>query len=173
MHGRKIVIETMSTFQALSGLPAFEFVFRSRYIEFAEQAAVGPEDFDSLIEANCFAVPSNIRQPPNQNISLAVIPLYLQQSNMKGCVRHELFHVFGFPGHTESEISSVMSANTGRSVFSINDLIMLRTLYDSRINSSMSRRNVMLVAPKIIAELLEALEGVDDPMEALFPAVAS
>lgn len=101
---------------------------------------------------------------PGRPERLVVIPDDLSPFKTERCVRHELVHALGIRGHPD--VVSVLNSGN-REFTTVNDLILLRTLYDHRITTDMTGDEFLAIAPEIISELLAALEGADDPVAAL------
>jgi hypothetical protein len=74
------------------------------------------------------------------------------------CVLHEMMHAYGLIGHHRKFFPSILyHADMSRQALSVNDGIVLRTLYDSRIYAGMKRDEALPVATKIIADLVREL----------------
>ena len=72
---------------------------------------------------------------------------------------HELLHVLGFAGHASS-LASVMNIGSRREEWlTVNDLILLRTLYDPRIARAMQADAALQAAREVIPELSSAVRA--------------
>lgn len=101
-------------------------------------------------------------------VRYVIIPSDLDDSSTAGCVRHEMFHAFGFRGHPRSAGSILNVGWVRTNSLTVNDLILLRALYDPLIHPDMSRAEVLAVIPFIIAELRAAVAATDgDPLTVL------
>ncbi|MBT4711375.1 MAG: DUF2927 domain-containing protein [Alphaproteobacteria bacterium] len=85
----------------------------------------------------------------------------------RGCVVHELMHALGFKEHPTVGFDSVLSTDRHIGEFTVNDLILLRTLYDPAINPSMTRDQIMAIVPEIIRkaqfEIANSVTFADGP----------
>ena len=161
----------MRVFERMTGIPSevadgeawsefrIDFVPRAR---FTELAALGGGTATQLarlsFEARCYEL-------SGRGTEQIVIPDSLSDSQAAQCVAHELMHAFGFGGHPK--VQSVLNQRGAWLTLTRNDLVLLRTLYDERLQPGMSADEVMRLVPIIIAELLRLLEGAADPVEAL------
>ncbi len=69
------------------------------------------------------------------------------------CGQHEIMHVLGFRGHFWRTRPSVLSVGGHGDDLSINDKLLMRTLYDERMGPRMNRDAALAAAKRIIAEL--------------------
>ena len=82
----------------------------------------------------------------------------LRRNNVNYCGQHELMHVLGFGGHFWKTDPSVLYVHRDTNDLSLNDKLLMRTLYDDRIKPDMDRTRVMAVAQKIVTELVADVE---------------
>jgi hypothetical protein len=74
------------------------------------------------------------------------------------CVLHEIMHAFGLIGHHRVFAPSILyHTDMSRQGFSVNDKIVLRTLYDARIHAGMKREDALPVATEIIRDFVSRL----------------
>ena len=115
-----------------------EFASPTRYGEIAARRGVSARGVQDLVENTVCYVSRRravvIEEMPFEHI---VIPVNFGSVLKERCVRHEMMHAFGFPGHLE--IASILDVDLRRELPAVNDLILLRTLYDSRITDDMTR----------------------------------
>lgn len=96
-----------------------------------------------------------------------LIPDDLPPSTTEKCLLHELMHAIGFRGHPFALFPSGLSNEPRYRTLTINDRILIRTLYDPRLEHGMPREPAMATARTIIAELLDRLSTADDVALAL------
>jgi len=70
------------------------------------------------------------------------------------CLVHELLHAFGWRGHTH-RVRSAISYMHGESELTQWDVYLMRTLYDPRLESGISKEDAMPIVRTILHELLE------------------
>lgn len=78
---------------------------------------------------------------------------------IRECILHEFVHDLGMYTHSVVIRPSIMSPRADISDFSVNDRIVLRTLYDERIEPDMRRGKALKVAREIIAELVKEVRA--------------
>jgi len=71
-----------------------------------------------------------------------------------GCLVHELLHAFGWRGHTH-RVRSAISYMHGESELTRWDAVLMRTLYDPRLEPGISRADAMPRVRAIIHELVK------------------
>jgi len=80
------------------------------------------------------------------------------------CVLHEMMHAFGLIGHHRRFFPSILyHTDMSRQGFSVNDAIVLRTLYDSKIHAGMNRDEALPIASTIIGDIVQRMAGTKDP----------
>ena len=133
-----------------------QFLERSSYRELVGEKQV---PILGLEQSNCTA---------SFAVAWVLIPTDLGEAQTSECVSHELLHLLGFRDHSNALFGSIMNASAlPMAGPTINDLILLRTLYDPRLRAGMPREEAMQIVPGIIAELLSMLDGADDAVAAL------
>jgi len=76
------------------------------------------------------------------------------------CLREELMQMMGLPKDSDIVYPSVINDFVNNEIYSANDMIVIRTLYDPRIKAGMPKADVMkLVRGTIIPELISAYEN--------------
>ncbi len=96
-----------------------------------------------------------------------VIPNDLGTERVGECLAHEIMHTLGFPGHPQRTFYSALGNGNSPEVFTVNDLIIIRALYDPRLTTAMLRDEVLATARIVMIELLERVKDSDDPLGAL------
>ena len=117
-------------------------------------------------ESHCYTDTPGSRLP--LQMEYVIVRDELQGAPLARCVRHELVHAFGLPGHPKGIRSLMNNGWAWSDRLTVNDLILLRALYDPLIHPDMSRAEVLAVIPFIIAELRAAVAATDgDPLTVL------
>lgn len=109
----------------------------------------------------CFA---SFHTRPNNLMdrALAFVPTDRGESEIRGCTAHELGHVLGFRGHTVALDRSVMGLTAAAAELdwlTLNDRLLLRALYDPRLNIGVWRDEGLPIARRIIEELVDLVEA--------------
>jgi len=138
-------------------------VFFSERDWYRSQAA---RSFQKPDQVQCF---SNTRANIFGEIETAtvVIPNDLGTERVGECLAHEIMHTLGFPGHPQRTFYSALGNGNSPEVFTVNDFIIIRTLYDPRLTTAMLRDEVLATARNVMIELLERVKDSDDPLAAL------
>jgi hypothetical protein len=104
----------------------------------------------------------------DRRIVAAAIYVAPEQKNARrrDVVPHELMHALGFSGHTDIPFSSILSPER-HAGFTVNDLILIRALYDPAIRDGMPRAAAIATARAIIPVLHERVARGGDPVKAL------
>lgn len=76
----------------------------------------------------------------------------------ESCLLEEVVQMLGLSADTELLRPSIFSRRDQITELSVNDKLLLRTLYDDRIAPGMGRAEAMRVARRVIAELVEAVK---------------
>ncbi len=96
-----------------------------------------------------------------------VIPEDLNSRGVRTCLAHELMHAIGFQGHPSRNFDSALRNGISSERLTINDRILIRTLYDERLRFDMTPEEAMLHATDIVRELVGKVQGAKDPLEVL------
>ena len=121
--------------------------------------------FDQPERVQCF---SNTMTTQGRIVrAFAAIPGDLRSADVEACLAHELMHTLGFKGHPERSLRSALRSGRAARALTINDRILIRTLYDARLAPGMSREEAVHAAREVIAGLLGRLKDAGDPIEAL------
>jgi len=165
---RTVVRKAFDAVAAITGVP-YKFAEKGQkpnfFVRFVAQNDVyvevaklrgGLENTRGLPEtAICYAQPMG-----TININAAHI---LIASNMGNnvrdiCVLHEIMHAFGLIGHHRIFAPSILfHKDMSRQGFSVNDKIILRTLYDVRIHAGMKSKDALPIAQEIIDDFVSRL----------------
>jgi len=99
---------------------------------------------------------------PQKSLYRAFIERLASGSSYKwngSCLREELMQILGLPNDSDIVSPSVVNDYEQTEIYSANDMIIIRTLYDPRIQAGMHKDEVMpLVRNVIIPELIAAYE---------------
>jgi|GEM_PF-2017372 len=72
------------------------------------------------------------------------------------CVAEELMNTFGFSEDTERLSPSAINDRPSAEIFSANDKLLIRALYDPRLKAGMARDEALIIAKQVIEELVAA-----------------
>ena len=96
-----------------------------------------------------------------------VIPEDLGGRAARSCLAHELMHALGFQGHPARSFESALRNGVGFEQLTVNDRILIRTLYDPRLRPQMSVEDGLAAARDIVSDLVDRVQAARDPMEVL------
>lgn len=100
---------------------------------------------------------------PQDNFFRAFIEMLVSGSPYKwnqSCLREELMQSLGLPKDSDIVTPSVVNDSVQYDIYSANDMILIRTLYDPRLQAGMPKAEAMkLVRRTIIPELIAAFEA--------------
>jgi hypothetical protein len=84
-----------------------------------------------------------------------LIPSDRRKQYTASCILHELFHAVGFSGHSALVPGSIANVDDHQvpTALSIGDKVLLRALYDARIEDGMEKARAMPLAEAVIREL--------------------
>ena len=85
------------------------------------------------------------------------IPIDQSDEQIASCILEEFAHIFG-PNHDTEYRPSVFGVTDMPETLSINDKILVRTLYDKRLKPGMTRDEAMPIVREIIPELVKAVK---------------
>jgi len=105
----------------------------------------------------CFSIPAS-RDSKTLTGGIVVISGRENTLLAKRCVAEEMAHSFGIVAHNAQYIPSIFSDYDGPEKLSINDMILVRTLYDKRIKAGITREQTTPIAREIITELVAAVK---------------
>lgn len=92
--------------------------------------------------------------------AVAMIPSDYEPEHVSECVLEELTHSFGLPHNSELVHPSVFAAeDTPNQQLTLNDKILVRTLYDERITPGMPRAEALVMARTVITELVAKVKA--------------
>jgi hypothetical protein len=158
--------------EAVTGL---EFSVPEADSDAAIQIFFSERDWYRSAAARSFPRPEQVLCFSNTNVNLygeidsatAVIPNDLGAVRVGECLAHEIMHTLGFQGHPAPTLHSALRNGDAPEVFTVNDLVLIRTLYDDRLTTNMLRAEVLATAREIIGGLLDRLKDTDNPLAAL------
>ncbi len=96
-----------------------------------------------------------------------VIPEDLSSRLARSCLTHELMHGLGFQGQPARTFESALRNGVGFEQLTVNDRILIRALYDSRLKSDMGADEALAAAKGIVSELVARVQAARDPMDVL------
>lgn len=101
--------------------------------------------------------------------SRILIPDDLPRAAMVKCLSHEMMHALGFQGHPSLLFPSALSNEPSFGALTINDRILIRTLYDPRLKWNMRRSELIATARTVISEMRDRVADSEDVVGALAP----
>ena len=173
--GKEYTTKLRVLFSQLEALTGLEFsvpeadsaattqIFFSERDWYASQAA---RSFQRPDQVQCFShTDTNIFG--EIKTAFVVIPNDLGAEMVAECLAHEIMHTIGFPGHPQRTFYSALGNGNSPEVFTVNDLILIRMLYDQRLTTDMLRAEVLATAREVMIGFLELIKNYDDPLAAL------
>ncbi len=162
-------------FVQLEAVTGLEFSVPEADSAAAIQIFFSERDWYRSAAARSFPRPEQVLCFSNTNVNLygvidsaiAVIPNDLGAGRVGECLAHEIMHTLGFQGHPARTLHSALRNGDAPEVFTVNDLVLIRTLYDDRLTTDMLRAEVLATAREVISGLLDRLKNTDDPLAAL------
>ena len=149
-----LVQETLQPFADLTGL---EIILTEPKNESAQLKIYFSSKKDFVINDNeravCFAHAQSDRRSHLEMAEVHVSRLD-DEEWQTACLVHEFLHAFGWRGHTH-RVRSAISYMHGESELTRWDEYLMKTLYDPRLESGISRADAMPKVRVIIHELLE------------------
>jgi hypothetical protein len=105
----------------------------------------------------CYAF-FRVDRPKRLPIGIMVISGEKNNRQTKGCIAEEMTHALCLLGHNATYSPTIYSNKEFPEKLSINDKILLRTLYDERIKIGMTRKETTPIAKQIVEELVPAVK---------------
>lgn len=105
--------------------------------------------------AQCWAGPYSDKDG-SVSKTVAVLQIKKGSNPVRTCIAHEITHGFGIRGHGSHFGPSVL---TDSNELTVNDKLLIRTLYDWRISPGMTREQALPVVRRVMAELLRRVEA--------------
>lgn len=96
-----------------------------------------------------------------------VIPEDLSARGVRTCLAHELLHAIGFQGHPMRSFDSALRNGIGIDRLTVNDQLLIRTLYDERLRFDMAPDEALTAAAAIVMALQAKLLEAKDPLDVL------
>ena len=94
--------------------------------------------------------------------SISIIPIEASQDYVVRCIAEEMTQILGLYNDNAKYDSSVFSNKPIPNSLSINDKILVRTLYDPRIKPGMGREQALRAARRIITELVAIVQNIGE-----------
>jgi hypothetical protein len=162
----------LSQLAALTGL---EFLVPEADSAATTQIFFSERDWYASQAARSFQRPEQVQCFSNTNANMfgeiqtafVVIPNDLRADRVAECLAHEIMHTVGFSGHPQRTFYSALGNGNSPEVYTVNDLILIRTLYDQRLTTDMMRAEVLATAREVMVDLLERVNNSDNPLAAL------
>jgi hypothetical protein len=163
----RAVREALQKIQPITGIP-FEFPpktgaknFIVRFVKLKDLKKEILKRYGNMRELElpkgtiCFALPRG-----RNNIAFADIFIAADSGNKLRdiCMLHEMMHAYGLIGHHQAYGPSILYyRDIKQQHYSVNDRLLLRTLYDPTISPGMPRVEALKVANKLIPAFREKL----------------
>jgi len=106
-----------------------------------------------VYQAHCFGLPRGNHSGTTS--ALIGIRTDWKRPLIESCLLEKLVQSLGLPADTELLRPSIFSRSDSPRELSLNDKVLIRTLYDERITPGMARADAMRIARKVIAELVD------------------
>ena len=114
------------------------------------------EEFEKFQGVLCRAIMTYTRKS-GYKFAINFINTELDEDGITACILEEFSHILGV-GDGAYYVPSVFADTRFPEQLSINDKIMIRTLYDKRLKLGMTRDEAMPIVRKIIPELVAAVQ---------------
>lgn len=129
------------------------FVPKNDFWNVVERAGWRSESIRAFVRlVNCFGLVNGISN--NKPYATLGIRTDWERPLIESCLLEELVQVLGMPADTEMLRPSIFSRKDAVRELSLNDKILIRTLYDGSITPGMRREDAMRVAREVIAGLV-------------------
>ena len=133
------------------------YVPRARFAEVVRRHGKISQPAISFIESvPCFAHVPNDRYILDR--AVIGIGTLLSRRSTESCLLEELYQALGPAKNSWKLLPSISSGDGSATELSVNDKILIRTLYDDRITPGMKRAEAMRIALGVIAALVEAVK---------------
>ncbi|MBM3507252.1 MAG: DUF2927 domain-containing protein [Alphaproteobacteria bacterium] len=93
-----------------------------------------------------------------------VIPEDLSARAVRTCLAHELMHAIGFHGHPQRSFDSALRNGIGIERLTVNDRLLIRALYDSRLRLDMTPDEALAAATEVVGDLQPKVQAIAGPM---------
>ncbi len=119
-------------------------------VGYGKDEAQARETFE---RAKCLSVTTYGKGLGNIRFAVNYIADDLAETDLRPCMLEEFIHGFGL-GHVVGYRPSILAETGEPQRLSINDMILVRTLYDKRLTAGMSFDQAMPIVKTVIAELV-------------------
>ncbi len=125
--------------------------------EWAWERGMGDDSVAHMLRFACLTVVFN-DQDKRFKYAFIVVRLYPKLFRIGHCLIEEAAHAIGTGADRATYSPSVFGDRVNPTKLGLNDKLLLRALYDSRLRTGMTRERAMPIAREVIRELHEAVQ---------------